>query len=82
MKVFTGRPLDRCWNNTLISLISKKPNPTIIADFRPISMCTVVYKIVTKVIVNRLKLLLPFIVRLNQTSFASDRKIVDNIVIA
>ena len=50
--------------------------------FRPISLCTVAYKTVTKIIANRLQLLLPNLIGPNQTSFVPGRHIVDNIVVA
>ena len=50
--------------------------------FRPISLCTVAYKTVTKIIANRLQSLLPNLIGHNQTSFVLGRHIVDNIVVA
>ncbi|KAH9750393.1 putative ribonuclease H protein [Citrus sinensis] len=50
--------------------------------FRPISLCTVAYKTVTKIIANRLQALLPELIGPQQTSFVPGRHIVDNIVIA
>lgn len=45
-------------NTTLVSLISKIPNPLRIEDFRPISIVGSLYKIVPKVIASRLKLVI------------------------
>ena len=42
-------------NHTFIALIPKVNNPEAVAQFRPISLCNVIYKILSKVIVNRLK---------------------------
>ena len=42
-------------NHTFLTLIPKVKNPEIVAQFRPISLCNVIYKILSKVIVNRLK---------------------------
>lgn len=47
------------FNETHIALISKCKNPSIPKDFRSISLCNVVMKLVAKTIVNRIKLLLP-----------------------
>lgn len=41
-------------NITLLVLVLKVENPKYLSKFRPISLCTVLYKIVSKVIVNRL----------------------------
>lgn len=56
-------------NQTNIVLISKTNNPTKICEFRPISLCNVLYKIISKVLANKLKPILNAIISENQTAF-------------
>ena len=63
-------------------MIPKVNNPETVAQFRPISLCNVIYKILSKVIVNRLKPILKSIISETQSAFVADRLITDNILIA
>nr|CAD1832638.1 unnamed protein product [Ananas comosus var. bracteatus] len=47
------------WGQSFITLIPKKPNPFRVFDFRPISLCNVCYRLLAKLLVNRMKPLLP-----------------------
>lgn len=69
-------------NKTLLVLIPKVPQPVSIKQFLPISLCNVNYKTIPKVIVGRLKTILPYIISPNQASFVPGRYIRDNIIIA
>ncbi|XP_010462992.1 PREDICTED: uncharacterized protein LOC104743634 [Camelina sativa] len=70
------------WNFKQIYLIPKKPNPSKMTDMLPISLCSVIYKVVSKVMCNRLKEFLPDIVSATQGAFVAGRLISDNILLA
>ncbi|XP_055960979.1 uncharacterized protein LOC126672148 [Mercurialis annua] len=80
--IFSGQEFPREINRTLITLIPKCENPESIKSFRPISLCNVIYKIITKIIANRLKKVMPHIIGPMQTSFVEGRHITDKIILA
>lgn len=50
------------WNDTTIVLIPKVTNPTLVSQFHSISLCNVVYKVISKMLANRLRVILPEII--------------------
>jgi hypothetical protein len=70
------------WNDTTIIMIPKVDNPDKVAQFCPISLCNVVYKVISKLLPNRLKVILPDIISHHQSAFVPGRLIIDNILLA
>ncbi|MCH83857.1 hypothetical protein A2U01_0004683 [Trifolium medium] len=69
-------------NHTYIYLIPKHKQPKDHRDFRPIALCNVILKIVTKTIANRIKVVLPSIISPQQSAFIPGRLIFDNTLLA
>lgn len=79
---FIHKHMLKAINHTYQVLIPKTHHPQTPADYRPISLCNVSYKIISKNLANRLKPFLPNIISPTQTAFVSGRHIHDNAVIA
>ena len=69
-------------NHTFISLIPKIKSPERAKVFCPISLCNVMYKLISKSIANRLKKILPKLISESQSAFMLDRLITYNILVA
>ncbi|KAL0457835.1 UNVERIFIED_CONTAM: LINE-1 retrotransposable element O protein [Sesamum latifolium] len=81
LQVQTGCLLKQV-NTTLLALIPKVRSPSLVSDFRPISCCNVLYKVITKIIVQRLRVVLDKLVSPSQNAFVPGRSIGDNILLA
>ena len=72
---FSSGKLLKVFNHTFIALIPKVDNPETTNQFRPISLCNTFYKIVAKILVNRLRPLLERIIYPTQSAFVPHRAI-------
>jgi hypothetical protein len=73
---------ERSLNATFVSLIPKKHGADELKDFRPISLVGGMYKIIAKLLANRLKVVLGKIISPSQSAFVKGRQILDSVLIA
>ncbi|CAL2255075.1 unnamed protein product [Prunus armeniaca] len=69
-------------NETLISLVPKVERPMCMNQLRPISLYNTLYKVVSKILVARLRPCMTKLVSPSQVSFVLGRQITDNIIVA
>jgi hypothetical protein len=69
-------------NATFISLILKKSGALDLKDFRPISLVSGVYKIIAKVLVNRMRRVMEKVILNSHNAFVKGRQILDSVLIA
>jgi hypothetical protein len=67
---------------TYIALISKNDLASNVSEFRPISLCNILHKLMAKTLANKLKLILPKVITQNQSAFLPGCLISDNILVA
>ncbi|XP_074299355.1 uncharacterized protein LOC141630432 [Silene latifolia] len=70
------------WNNTLIVLIPKVDKPELVSQYRPISLCNVLYRLASKCLANRLKLVISSLVSDSQQAFVPERLMSDGCLVA
>ncbi|KAJ9564334.1 hypothetical protein OSB04_000300 [Centaurea solstitialis] len=69
-------------NASFVSLIPKLGNPLGLNDFRPISLIGILYKLISKVLAERLKKVISKVISLEQSAFLKGRSILDGVLIA
>ncbi|KAK3225196.1 hypothetical protein Dsin_005058 [Dipteronia sinensis] len=80
LKVLNREESIKKFNDTNVVLILKIKSLGSLKNFRPVSLCSVVYKIITKTLANRLKLVLQDIIDPCQSAFVPGRLIFDNVL--
>lgn len=78
---FVSGILDLNLNKIHIVLVPKIPNPARLEQFHPISLYNFAYKIISKILANRLKVRLPYLISKEQSTFINGRQIQHNILI-
>lgn len=69
-------------NSTILALVPKRVDSMEMKDYRPIACCNVLYKVVSKIVANRLKMLLPRIITETQSAFIQGRLLMENVLLA
>ena len=82
LSVLNSRHMLRKMNFTHVVLIPKKNDRLMMADYRPISLTNVVSRILSKVMANKLKLMLPNVISEAQSAFVPNFLITDNTTMA
>lgn len=59
-------------NNIVVTLVPKAHNASNVKDFRPIACCTVIYKLISKILTNRMQAVIGDVVNSAQTGFIPD----------
>ena len=77
--LFRNKKTPKTWNQAIITLIPKKGDIDYLKNWRPISLLCVDYKMLTKILANRLKYILPDIISTEQNCSIPNRTIFDNL---
>lgn len=79
---FNSGFLPKTANSTILSMVPKFPGASRITDYRPISCLNTIYKVISRLLVKRLKPILQDLILPNQTAFGEGRLLVENTVLA
>ena len=71
----------KSFNATFLTLIPKEVGADSPDKFKPIALCNVIYKIISKVIANRLKPILPSLISSEQSGFVEGRHILHGVIL-
>lgn len=82
LQFFETTEIYRAINCTVITLIPKIKNPSYVKEFRPISCCTILYKVISNILTTRMQEVMDAIIDNSQSAFVPGRLIMDNIVMS
>ena len=72
----TGK-IQKSLNSTFLALIPKENSPRTFGDYKPITLCNLCYKLISKVITNRIKPILSRVLSVEQLGFLKGKQILD-----
>ncbi|CAA0382872.1 unnamed protein product [Arabidopsis thaliana] len=79
---FISGHLPRRFNSTAITLIPKVTGADKLSQFRPVSCCTTIYKVIARLLKKRLQLFISDVVQTNQVGFVKGRMLCENVLLA
>ncbi|KFK28834.1 hypothetical protein AALP_AA7G055000 [Arabis alpina] len=79
---FTSGRILKQWNSTAVSLIPKRQGADMVSEFRPISLCNVLYKVISKILARRLQQVMSDMIAPSQYAFVKGRLLVENVLLA
>lgn len=82
MEFFAIKKMPEAWMMMFLTLELKKPDAAKLCHYRSISLCTILYKICYKLMIERMKSILPRLICSEQGVFIHGQSITDNIMIA
>ncbi|GKB55633.1 RNA-directed DNA polymerase, eukaryota, reverse transcriptase zinc-binding domain protein [Tanacetum coccineum] len=74
---FNSSHIPRGYNSSFITLIPKKDNPMNVKDYHPISLIGIQYKVLAKILANRLASVIDSVISNEQSAFIKGRQILD-----
>lgn len=81
-KIFEQSEMYKSVNCAAVKLMPKVKNPVTIIEFRPISCCFIIYKIISDLIATRLHVIMNHLIDNNQSTFVPRKIITDNIILS
>ena len=69
-------------NATILSLVPKTTTTQTMEDYKPIACCSFLYKVISKILANRLKVIFPEAIEANQCAFITERLLLENLLLA
>lgn len=82
LEFFASGKLLRSINCTTVTLVPKVASPTYVKEYRSIACCTTLYKVIAKILTEKLKIVVDYVVGPAQSAFIEGRNILDNVILA